>query len=171
MSTQEYELMKEEDEKCLKRYRKNCMMEMHERLSIGPTFDTVHELASGEDFLDVIENEHRLTLVIVHIYKHGVKGCDGLNSCLDCLAAEYSSVKFCKIDAVASGASERFPDSVLPALLAYKAGQLLGNFMSVTTHFNDEFFATDVEAFLNEYGLLPEKDLVVGDDVDDPEVE
>lgn len=50
------------------------MQEMHERLSFGPTFDAVYELESGEDFLEVIEKEHRLTLVVVHIYQHGVKG-------------------------------------------------------------------------------------------------
>lgn len=74
MSVQEYELIQEEDEHCLKRYRKQCMQEMHERLSFGPTFDAVYELESGEDFLEVIEKEHRLTLVVVHIYQHGVKG-------------------------------------------------------------------------------------------------
>lgn len=35
-----------------------------------------------------------------------------MNSCLDCLATEYSSVKFCRIDAVASGAAERFSPEV-----------------------------------------------------------
>lgn len=74
MSVQEYELIQEEDERCLKRYRKQCMQEMHERLSFGPTFEVVYELESGEDFLEVIEKEHRLTLVVVHIYQHGVKG-------------------------------------------------------------------------------------------------
>ncbi|KAG7235758.1 hypothetical protein INR49_002260 [Caranx melampygus] len=146
MSVQEYELIQDEDERCLKRYRKQCMQEMHERLSFGPRFDTVHELESGEAFLEVIEKEHRMTLVVVHVYQHNVKGCEQLNSCLDCLASEYSSVKFCRIDAV------------LPALLVYKAGELLGNFLSVTKHLNEDFFATDVESFLNEYGLLPEKD-------------
>lgn len=47
---------------------------------------------------------------------------------------------------------------VLPTLLVYKAGELLGNFLSVTQYLKDEFFATDVEMFLNEYGLLPEKE-------------
>lgn len=74
MSVQEYELIQEEDERCLKRYRKQCMQEMHERLSFGPTFEAVYELESGEDFLEVIEKEHRLTLVVVHVYQHGVKG-------------------------------------------------------------------------------------------------
>lgn len=74
MSAQEYELIQEEDESCLKRYRKQCMQEMHERLSFGPKFECVHELESGEAFLEVIEKEHRLTMVVVHIYQHGVKG-------------------------------------------------------------------------------------------------
>lgn len=74
MSIQEYELIQDEDERSLKRYRKQCMQEMHERLSFGPTFEVVHELESGEDFLEVIEKEHRLTLVVVHIYQHDVKG-------------------------------------------------------------------------------------------------
>ncbi|XP_072220036.1 phosducin a [Leuresthes tenuis] len=158
MSVQEYELIQEEDERCLKRYRKQCMQEMHERLSFGPKFECVHELESGEAFLEVIEKEHRLTLVVVHIYEHGVKGCEQLNSCLDCLAAEYPTVKFCRIDAVETGAAERFSTEVLPALLVYKAGELLGNFLAVAARFSEEFFATDVEAFLNEYGLLPEKE-------------
>ncbi|XP_034038474.1 phosducin-like [Thalassophryne amazonica] len=98
MSVQEYEMIQTEDEQCLKRYRKQCMQEMHERLSFGPRFESVHELESGEAFLEVIEKEHRLTVVVVHIYQHGVKDCEQLNSCLDCLASEYSSVKFCRID-------------------------------------------------------------------------
>lgn len=74
MSAQEYELIQNEDEQCLKRYRKQCMQEMHERLSFGPKFEEVHELENGEAFLEVIQKEHRLTLVVVHIYQHCVKG-------------------------------------------------------------------------------------------------
>lgn len=167
MSIQEYELLQDEDERSLKRYRKQCMQEMHERLSFGPTFEVVHELESGEDFLEVIEKEHRLTLVVVHIYQHGVKGCEELNSCMDCLASEYPSVKFCRINAVDSGAAERFSPEVLPTLLVYKAGELLGNFLAVTQYFKEEFFATDVEVFLNEYGLLPEKEFAASADKDE----
>lgn len=74
MSVQEYEMIQDDDEHCLKRYRKQCMQVMHERLSFGPTFEEVYELKSGEDFLEVIEKEHQLTSVVVHIYQHGVKG-------------------------------------------------------------------------------------------------
>lgn len=170
MSVQEYELLKEEDEGCLKKYRRRCMQEMHEKLSFGPKFDGVHDLDSGEAFLEVIEKEHHTTVVVVHIYKAGVKGCEELNNCLDCLATEYPTVKFCRIDAVASGAGERFSDEVLPTLLVYKAGELLGNFLACTQHLTEEFFATDVEAFLNSYGLLPEKELPAEDE-DENDVE
>ncbi|KAF3835339.1 hypothetical protein F7725_027897 [Dissostichus mawsoni] len=171
MSVQEYELLKEEDEGCLKKYRKRCMQEMHDKLSFGPRFEGVHELDSGEAFLEVIEKEHYSTVVVVHIYKVGVKGCEELNNCLDCLALEYPSVKFCRIDAVSSGAAERFSDEVLPTLLVYKAGDLLGNFLACTQHLTGEFFATDVEAFLNSYGLLPEKGLAGVEDEEENDVE
>lgn len=164
MSVQEYEMLKEEDEGCLKKYRKRCMQEMHEKLSFGPRFEGVHDLDSGEAFLEVIEKEHHSTVVVVHIYKVGIKGCEELNSCLDCLATQYPTVKFCRIDVVSSGAAERFSDDVLPTLLVYKAGELLGNFLACTQHLSEEFFATDVEAFLNSYGLLPEKELPGGED-------
>ncbi|XP_061540651.1 phosducin b isoform X2 [Phycodurus eques] len=171
MSVQEYELLKEEDEGCLKKYRKRCMQEMHDKLSFGPKFEGVHDLESGEAFLEVIEKEHHSTVVVVHIYKIGVKGCEELNNCLDCLAAEYPTVKFCRIDAVSSGAAERFSDEVLPTLLVYKAGELLGNFLACTQYLNEEFFATDVEAFLNSYGLLPEKEMPTIDDEEENDLE
>ncbi|XP_028667212.2 phosducin b [Erpetoichthys calabaricus] len=158
MSIQEYELIQDEDEKSLRKYRKQCMQEMHQRLSFGPRFGCLYDLESGEQFLEVIEKEHRLTIVVVHIYEDEVKGCDALNKCLSCLATEYPSVKFCKIKASNTGAGDRFSDGVLPTLLVYKAGELVGNFLSITEHLNEEFFAVDVECFLNEYGLLPEKE-------------
>ncbi|MBN3302368.1 PHOS protein, partial [Amia calva] len=158
MSVQEYELIQDEDESCLRKYRKQCMQEMHQRLSFGPKFGCLYELESGEQFLETIEREHRLTFVVVHIYDDEVKGCDALNNCLTCLAAEYPSVKFCKIKACNTGAGDRFSDSVLPTMLVYKGGELVGNFLCITKHLNEEFFAVDVEAFLNEYGLLPEKE-------------
>ncbi|XP_062872319.1 phosducin a isoform X2 [Trichomycterus rosablanca] len=166
MSVQEYEMIREEDEQCLRQYRKQCMQEMHERLSFGPRFSAVSELESAEAFLEAVEKEHRLTLVIVHIYEDGVKGCEGLNGCLDCLAAEYPGIKFCRIRASATGAGERFSDDVLPTLLVYRAGEMLGNFICLTKHLNEEFFATDVENFLNEYGLLPEKEFAACPDDD-----
>ncbi|XP_025918779.1 phosducin [Apteryx rowi] len=161
MSMQEYELIhdEKEDETCLQKYRKRCMQDMHQRLSFGPKYGYLCELQNGEQFLEAIEKEHKTTTVIVHIYEEGIKGCDALNNSLTCLAAEYSTVKFCKIKASSTGAGDRFSSEVLPTLLVYKGGELLSNFISISEQFSEEFFAVDVESFLNEYGLLPEREL------------
>uniref|UniRef100_A0A8D0C780 Phosducin n=1 Tax=Salvator merianae TaxID=96440 RepID=A0A8D0C780_SALMN len=161
MSVQEYELINEdkEDERCLQKYRKRCMQDMHQRLSFGPKYGYLSELQSGEQFLEAVEKERKTTTVIVHIYEDGIKGCEALNNSLTCLAAEYSTVKFCKIKASNTGAGDRFSTEVLPSLLVYRGGELVSNFISVAEQFGEEFFAVDVEAFLNEYGLLPEKEI------------
>ncbi|XP_033006894.1 phosducin [Lacerta agilis] len=175
MSVQEYELINEdmEDESCLRKYRKRCMQDMHQRLSFGPKYGYLSELQNGEQFLEAVEKERKTTTVIVHIYEDGIKGCEALDSSLSCLAAEYSTVKFCKIKASNTGAGDRFSTDVLPTLLVYKGGELVSNFISVTEQFSEEFFAVDVEAFLNEYGLLPEKEIpALGNgNLDEQEVE
>lgn len=161
MSIQEYELVHQdkEDEHCLRRYRRRCMLDMHQKLSFGPQYGFMYELASGEHFLETIEREHKVTPVLVHVYEDGIKGCESLNCSLEHLAAEYPTVKFCKIRASDTGAGDRFPPNVLPTLLIYKGGELVGNFISVAEQFAEEFFAGDVESFLNEYGMLPEREI------------
>lgn len=163
MSVQEYELIHQdkEDENCLRKYRRQCMQDMHQKLSFGPRYGFVYELESGEQFLETIEKEQKITTIVVHIYEDGIKGCDALNSSLTCLAAEYPMVKFCKIKASNTGAGDRFSSDVLPTLLVYKGGELISNFISVAEQFAEEFFTGDVESFLNEYGLLPEKEIHV----------
>nr|BAC65456.1 phosducin [Phelsuma sundbergi longinsulae] len=161
MSMQEYEIINDgkEDETCLRKYQKRCMLDMHQRLSFGPQYGYLSELESGEQFLEAIEKERKTTTIIVHIYEDGIKGCDLLNNSLTCLAVEYSMVRFCKIKASDTGAGDRFSPEVLPTLLVYRGGELVSNFLSVTEQFNEEFFAVDVETFLKEYGLLPQTDI------------
>lgn len=55
------------------------------------------------------------------------------------------------------GTSALFRSSALPALLLYRGGDLVGNLVRVSDQLGDDFYATDVEALLHEYGLLPEK--------------
>ncbi|XP_059531470.1 phosducin [Myotis daubentonii] len=161
MSIQEYELIHQdkEDETCLRKYRRQCMQDMHQKLSFGPRYGFVYELETGEQFLETIEKEKKITTIVVHIYEEGIKGCDALNSSLTCLAAEYPMVQFCKIKASHTGAEDRFSSDVLPTLLVYKGGELISSFISVAEQFAEEFFAGDVESFLNEYGLLPEREI------------
>nr|1B9X_C Chain C, PROTEIN (PHOSDUCIN) [Rattus norvegicus] len=161
MEIQEYELIHQdkEDEGCLRKYRRQCMQDMHQKLSFGPRYGFVYELETGEQFLETIEKEQKVTTIVVNIYEDGVRGCDALNSSLECLAAEYPMVKFCKIRASNTGAGDRFSSDVLPTLLVYKGGELISNFISVAEQFAEDFFAADVESFLNEYGLLPEREI------------
>ncbi|CAM9578711.1 unnamed protein product, partial [Lampetra fluviatilis] len=163
----------QEDEAFLRRYRQKRMEEMRRRLSFGPRFGSCQGLESGEEFLAAIECEARTnTLVLVHVYEDEVSGCVALNSCLECLAMMYPLAKFCRIRATDTGASERFPAEVLPAILVYRAGELIANFVRLSTLLGTQCLAQEAEAFLNAYSLLPEKETAgAGDDEDEEERE
>lgn len=45
----------------------------------------------------------------------------------------------------------------LPALLVYKGGQTIGNFVKLEDTFGQDFFASDVESFLIENDILTEE--------------
>jgi len=80
-----------------------------------------------------------------------------MNGCLQCLAQQYSLVKFCKIVARDTGISRHFTSEGLPALLVYKSGQIIGNFVKLEDTFGEDFFAVDVESFLIENDILTEE--------------
>ncbi|XP_044296078.1 phosducin-like protein [Varanus komodoensis] len=163
LTAQEYSLLHEsaDDEAFLQQYRKQRMEEMRRRLHGGPQFRQVFEIRSGEAFLDTVDQGHRSTLVVIHIYEDEVPGAEALDGCLVCLAAEYPAVKFCRVRSSLIGTSARFTGHALPALLVYKGGELVGNFIRITDQLGEDFFAVDLEAFLQECGLLPEKDLLL----------
>lgn len=48
----------------------------------------------------------------------------------------------------------RFKVDGVPALLVYKEGQIIGNFVRITDELGDEFYEGDVENFLVEHGIL-----------------
>ncbi|XP_072908623.1 phosducin-like protein [Hemitrygon akajei] len=153
-------LNEQDDEVFLEQYRKQRMKEMREHLYSGKRFEQIYELTSSEDFLDTIDKEEKNTLIVVHIYEAELPGCEAMNGCLICLASDYPLVKFCKVRSSVIGASARFTDNALPALLVYKCGDLIGNFVRITDQLGYDFFAADLESFLREYGVLPEKDAV-----------
>ncbi|XP_030062819.1 phosducin-like protein isoform X2 [Microcaecilia unicolor] len=161
MTVQEYSLQDEEDEEFLQQYRKQRMQEMRKQLHKGQQFQQVFEITSGEGFLDTIDKEHKNTLIMIHIYEDGIPGSDSLNGCMICLANEYPMVKFCRVKSSLIGASTRFTSSALPAFLVYKGCELIGNFVRVTDQLGEDFFALDLETYLQECGLLPEKDLFI----------
>ncbi|XP_075376267.1 phosducin-like protein isoform X2 [Mycteria americana] len=126
MTLQEYNMIHndEDDEEFLQRYRKQRMEEMRQQLYSGQQFKQVFEITSGEAFLDTVDKEHKSTLIMIHIYEDDIPGTESLNGCMICLAAEYPTVKFCRVKSSLIGASTRFTNNALPALLIYKAVSL-----------------------------------------------
>ncbi|XP_029174666.1 phosducin-like protein [Nylanderia fulva] len=140
-------------------YQKQRMQEMlakTEKLYFGKVFD----LESADQFLQAIDEEDKSVTIIVHIYEDNVPGCEAMNGCLISLAKEYPHVKFCKILGSIAGLSKKFKKFGLPALLVYKKGQVLGTFVHMTDHLGMDFYSSDVEMFLIEHGMLPDKNCV-----------
>ncbi|XP_030570907.1 phosducin-like protein [Drosophila novamexicana] len=150
------ELMSED---FLQQYQKQRMAEMLRQTGHHQQFGKVLQLATHEEFLSCVEQENKHTTIIIHIYERTQSACSTLNNCLDTLASEYPSIKFAKICSSVAGMSRDFRTKGLPALLVYKAQALIGNFVRLTDDLSDDFFASDVESFLIEHGIIVDKAL------------
>lgn len=154
------ELDNELDDQFITEYRKKRMKEMIAKTGEAPIFGKVYDLLSGEDFLTAVENENPNVTVIIHVYEHNVPTCSIMNSCLKVLCNEFQKTKFCKLIGSNAGMSLNFKMCGVPALLAYRAGQLVGNFVRITDELGDDFYAGDVENFLIEHGILSDKSCI-----------
>ncbi|XP_017053247.1 phosducin-like protein [Drosophila ficusphila] len=150
------ELMSED---FLQQYQKQRMAEMLRQTGHNQQFGKVQQLTSHEEFLACVEQENKHTTIIIHIYERQLAACTTLNKCLDSLASDYPSIKFAKICSSVAGMSRDFRTKGLPALLVYKAQAVIGNFVRLTDDLSDDFFASDVESFLIEHGILVDKAL------------
>ena len=146
------------EDEFLKAYRQKRIEEMRKALENVPKFGSLISLEK-KDFIEAIDKEKPEVKIIVHLYEDKVEACQSMNGCISCLAKEYPTVKFCKIKASDAMMSKRFTVNGVPALLVYKNGELLGNFIRLSDEFGDDFYATDVESFLQEHGIIPEKDI------------
>lgn len=143
----------------LQEFQKRRMQEMLALSGMLPKFGEVVTLQNGDDFLHCIDGENKSVTVIIHIYEDKFKACKTMNKCMVKLAKEYPTVKFCKILSTVAGLSKKFKTVALPTLLVYKNGQVIGNFIRMGEEFGDEFYASDVESYLIEHALLPDKTL------------
>lgn len=159
---------KEEDEKLLqeledledeflKEYRLKRIEEMRHALAEMPSFGKLIPLKSG-NFIEEVDGAQYGITVIVHVYDESVAACEAMNGCLMCLAQEYPTVKFCKLSALDAKMSFSFVERGVPALLVYKNKELIGNYIRLRDEFGDDFFAGDVESFLQEHSHLPSKE-------------
>lgn len=144
----------------LQEFQKRRMQEMLAISGMLPKFGEVISLKNGDEFLQSIDAENKNVTVIIHIYEDKFKACKTMNKCMAKLAEEYPAVKFCKILSTVAGLSKKFKTVALPTLLVYKNGQVIGNFIRMGEEFGDEFYASDVESYLIEHALLPDKTLM-----------
>lgn len=82
-----------------------------------------------------------------------------MNQCLIHLSKIYNTVKFAAILASLASVSSEFQTHGLPALLVYKSGNIIGNFVKLANDLGSNFQAEDVQALLVEHGLLEDKSL------------
>ncbi|CAL8108798.1 unnamed protein product [Orchesella dallaii] len=113
----------------------------------------LHEIKHADEFLEIIDNTK--TTVIVHIYDR-VPVCTRMNECLASLCTSYPFVQFCCVLANIVGVTQNFAKKGVPALLVYKHGALIGNFVQLKEEFGEEYYETDVENFLIENGVISE---------------
>jgi hypothetical protein len=153
----EDELSELMDEEFLLKYQQQRMQELMAQLQKVPKFGKVISLNSQDDFLTAIDKEDQNVTVIIHIFGANSVACETMDGCLNVLAQDYPMIKFCRVSADVTGLSRHFRVDGVPALLVYKGGQIIGNFVQLATELGNDFFATDVERFLVEFGMLPEK--------------
>lgn len=147
------------DDDFLLEYQRQRMNEMLKKVN-NLQFGYLINLTNGDDFLKSIDDEDKSVTVVIHIYEKNVAGCQAMNGCLVTLASEYPSVKFCKIQGSVAGLSKHFKKQGVPALLIYKNGQVIGNFVHLTDTLGTDFYSSDVENFLLEHGILVDKTCV-----------
>ncbi|CAD5123540.1 DgyrCDS11880 [Dimorphilus gyrociliatus] len=95
------------EDEFLKEYRQKRIEEMRKRLENVPRFGKVIALTK-ENFLDNIDKEDPSVKIVIHLYEDDIPGCEAMNGCLQCLAKEYQSVKFCLIKASSAKLSTYF---------------------------------------------------------------
>lgn len=144
----------------LLQYQKKRMAEMLAVAGKLPKFGSLMNIVNGDDFLQAIDEEQTTVTIVIHIYDRSDRACKNMNTALTELASEYKNVKFCKFMSTAAGLTLFFKSNGVPALLVYKAGQMIGNFVKVTDDLSDEFSSSDVEGFLIEAGILPDKSCI-----------
>ncbi|CAH1981780.1 unnamed protein product [Acanthoscelides obtectus] len=143
----------------LLQYQKKRMQEMLEQTNHNIKFGSLLTLTTGQEFLDAIDKEHKSVTVIIHIYDDNLEACRALNASLQELCRIYENVKFCRMPSNCAGVSREFKREGLPALLVYKDGNLVGNFVRLTDDLGNDFSVEEVKIYLVEHGSLEDKSL------------
>lgn len=141
-------------------FQKKRMKELLQQTNHNLKFGSLLFLNNGQEFLDAIDLEEKTVMIIVHIYENNSEICRNMNECLKELCKSYISVKFCCMIGSKVGMTSKFKVDGVPALLVYKGGNLIGNFVKLGDVLGDDFIPEDVEEYLVEHGILQDKTCV-----------
>lgn len=147
------ELMSEE---FLLRFQKQRIAEIMEK-SNTKIFGKVGLLKSSDEFINAVDKEETSITVVIHIFDSKNPACKKINEYLEFIAADYKTVKFCKINCQVAGMSQNFYANGLPALLIYRGKELVGNHVRLTDELSNDFFSSDFETFLIENNVIIDK--------------
>lgn len=151
------DLMRDET---LLQFQKQRMAEMIAKSGKQSTFKKVFNLTGGDDFINAVDKEAIHVTVIIHIYEQQFNACKTMNIALETLAEEYHNIKFCRMLSSCAGMSRNFKRGGVPALLVYKGGQMIGNFIRLSDEFGDDFYPSDVESFLIEHAMIQDRSCI-----------
>ncbi|KAF0293868.1 Phosducin-like protein [Amphibalanus amphitrite] len=127
-------------------------MQLAQKLSLTcrPQFGRLVALHTAQQFLDAVDQEHQDVTVIVHLYDERTASCRTMNDCLATISRLQPHYKFCKLRASTAGVSKHFSETGVPALIIYKGGAVIGNFVRLEDELGDDFCSSDLENFLIE---------------------
>ena len=123
-------------------------------------FGVVYPLAGCDQFLAAVEEEDKNVCVIILLYEPNGVGCVAAVKAVELLAREYVHVKFCTVRPSFISMSANFKLGGVSAILVYKGGQVLGNFVKLTIDLGCDFDSDDLKNYLIEHGILNDKNLV-----------
>lgn len=153
----------DEDDEFLKEYMKKRMQEMVEASVMNKKhFGRVFTLSDGEQFLAAVDHpDHKNVITIIHIWEQGNEACKTIDQSFQDIAKDYSHIKFCRIQASSTAVlSKDFKASGVPAILVYRNGDLIHSFVRITDTLGDDFYASDLESFLIENGIMSDARLM-----------
>lgn len=123
-------------------------------------FGSLHVIKDCDHFLAAVDGEDKSVCVIILLHEPNSPGCLSAIKAVESLSKVYTHVKFCTVRPSLISMSVNFKVSGVPALLAYKSGQLFGNFVRMTDELGEEFATCDLESYLIEHGILNDRNLV-----------
>nr|SVE75228.1 EOG090X08Y3 [Daphnia dolichocephala] len=156
----EDELAKLMDETCMQEFFQQRMQEMLLREATRMRFGFVHVIDNCDHFLSSVDGEDKSVVIVILLHEPNSPGCFSAIKAIESLAKHYVHVKFCTVRPSLISMSVNFKVSGVPALIAYKAGQLIGNLVRMTDELGEEFETCDLESFLIEHGILNDRHLV-----------